>query len=126
MKMIGCKGAALQMEESKGENSWSSNSARLRSQEQLYRQQHICVPMKYSTVLLLDSGRPNPTPRTFCTVNHLSITFMLTGRGAELVKSKRMTRRKGDHKKNIPSTKPDRPLFHSTGFCEELTSSEHL
>ncbi|GAA6107203.1 uncharacterized [Tachysurus ichikawai] len=81
--------------------------------------------MKYSTALLLDAGRPNPTPRTFCTVNHLSITLMLTGQGAKLVKSKRMTRGRGDHKKNILSAELD-PLSHSTGFCKELTSSEHL
>lgn len=81
--------------------------------------------MKYSTALLLDAGRPDPTPRTFCTVNHLSITLMLTGRGAELVKSERMTRGRGDHKKNILSAEPD-PVSRSTGFCEELTSSEHL
>ncbi|TSR39575.1 hypothetical protein Baya_11702 [Bagarius yarrelli] len=107
------------------ENSWSSNRASLRGQEQLYRQQHICVPMKYSTALLLDAGRPNPTPRTFCAVNHLSITLMLTGRGTELVKSKRMTRRRGDHKKNILLHRAGRFLsLH--GVFEKLTSSEHL
>lgn len=41
-------GAGLARERVAGNCSRGSNRARLRSQEQLYRQQHICVPMKYS------------------------------------------------------------------------------